>query len=711
MQNDGQGESRPIGTTGADHVRAHLHQNATFGSDRELSYFEADTTVQGGPSHSIPVIPEGAAMGTRSCTMKSDTGSPPPNSATTTGSTSTPTSIGGTSSTGDGMKGSDHAPEFPRESLSTHPATQLQSSGKSASGDAAWTVSLSDEMMTQRYPAASPSAAVGASEPSYPQSPAGRYNPSSYPSAIKILVSNNVAGSIIGRAGQTISELQTQSSARIKLSQTGDYYPGTQDRVCLVQGQLENVKVAVRLLLERLYMLQEQQHSQHLAWHPKPDDTVSPGFDFVVRLLVPSSSCGMIIGKAGSNIKHMEEASGVSSVRLSPKETSDHPSPSAAVISGTSERVVTLTGPGMESCLKCLCIVLDGMMSHQEISRYSNMTTSYSRLVVSGGFPVPQASRPVLVVPPTGGHESTLWDTSGTYGSTQFMGKRSNSSPDLAGQMLWDQRGGPRIHGEAPVPISRHIPRDSIPQYNPVFGDPPPPFSHEMGPLMHSPARGPHSTSSGPLYVIPTPPPTSQMEPPSIPNSASAPDLLAGQLQESLRLTSSSPAVVDYQHFAPQLPQPTPPGFSAQVLVPDTLIGSILGRGGRTLNELQMHSNTRIRISQRGEYVPGTRNRIVTIRGPTAQSVSLAQYLMSQRMVLPPTATYSQQPQYHPPHHPPLQPRPMSHSSQQQRHDGPHNEIQAGHEFQTTDMPGQHSSTPPSIARPMPSSSQELPHS
>jgi hypothetical protein len=83
----------------------------------------------------------------------------------------------------------------------------------------------------------------------------------------------------------------------------------------------------------------------------------------------------------------------------------------------------------------------------------------------------------------------------------------------------------------------------------------------------------------------------------------------------------------------------TGPGcFTAQVLVPDPMVGSILGRGGRALAELQMHSGTRIKISQRGEYMPGTRSRIVTIRGPTAQTVWQAQYIMSQRMVLPQTA-------------------------------------------------------------------------
>jgi hypothetical protein len=194
------------------------------------------------------------------------------------------------------------------------------------------------------------------------------------------------------------------------------------------------------------------------------------------------------------------------------------------------------------------------------------------------------------------------------------------------------------------------------------------------------------------MYLVPS---GSQMDQAAMSNSVSAPDLLALQLQDSLRISGSpTSASVDYTHFAPQLPQPTPPGFTAQVLVPDTLIGSILGRGGRTLNELQMHSNTRIRISQRGEYVPGTRNRVVTIRGPTAHSVSLAQYLMSQRMVLPPTATYSPQTSFHPSQ---IQQRHVQHPSQQphtpqQRQDVYPPQYQGPYDvsFQPPDAHGQH---------------------
>jgi KH domain len=162
----------------------------------------------------------------------------------------------------------------------------------------------------------------------------------------------------------------------------------------------------------------------------------------------------------------------------------------------------------------------------------------------------------------------------------------------------------------------------------------------------------------------------------TVPHSISAPDLLAAQFEQSLHISSSQSSSQhttshhlsqnhhhhhphnlphhEYDTNAPSLVPQAPiliaPGcYTAQVLVPDSMIGSILGRGGRTLNELQMMSGTRIRISQRGEYMPGTRSRIVGIRGTTAQAVWDVQYMINQRMVLPPTATTSAATAYHMP--------------------------------------------------------------
>ena len=42
----------------------------------------------------------------------------------------------------------------------------------------------------------------------------------------KLLVSNPVAGSVIGKAGANIEQLQRSSGARIQLSRTGEFYPG-----------------------------------------------------------------------------------------------------------------------------------------------------------------------------------------------------------------------------------------------------------------------------------------------------------------------------------------------------------------------------------------------------------------------------------------------------------------------------------------------------
>lgn len=524
---------------------------------------------------------------------------------------------------------------------------------------------------------------------------ASRYSAAtSFPCALKLLVSNNVAGSIIGRAGQTISELQSQSSARIKLSQTGDYYPGSQDRVCLIQGHLGHVKGAASLLLDRLFMLQQHQHSQHLAWLSNRSEG-APSFDFVVRILVPSSSCGMIIGKSGSNIRQMEEASGVTSVRLSPKDIVDPNYPAATITAATSERVVTLTGSTLESCLTSVCIILDGMTAHPDICRYTNLTTSYSRLMpdpFSAGQPAMRSAHPPNI---QHGNEGALWEPS-QYGQPQQAGlaKRVSSSPDLSGGFPAHHHPAAPIDTRPPGPVAPHSQRENMP-YSPMFGGPS---------SSYSPVRQPGQRMPQNPYLHPHMENPAASAPVPVPSSVSAPDLLALQL-ESMQLPPSpsqqqqqgsllpNQGHQDYPLFpappiqAPGMPQGMSqrPAFTSQVFVPDNMIGSILGRGGKTLTDLQNQSGTRIRISQRGEYMPGTRNRVVIIEGQTAQSISHAQFLMGERMILPRTATYQQVPgqQQQHPHPPATMPNPYPGDNQGGAAGAP--PLQEGHLFHHPD--------------------------
>lgn len=384
--------------------------------------------------------------------------------------------------------------------------------------------------------------------------------------------------------------------------------------------------------------------------------SVIPGFSFVVRILVPVPCCGMIIGKGGTNIKQMVDASGVSAVRLSSKDGGDPdcpfpavpPSPTtAALVSATAERMVSITGPDLNSCLNCLHIILDGMTAHPDISRYANMTTSYSK-AISATQSVFQGPQPPVT--------STRRPDPGM---DPFLGGQDDFSPAVHRSPSYGyldrQSLTPSPHlGIPPSPTQARV--DARSQFVPFGGGP---FLPQEGP-----SRQPLQQMQNSLYLLPNSSSASFQSVPSandslrIPPSHSAPDMLALHMQHSLRVsdqlegTNSTTATAGFgvsslSHH--QLPQPThsPPGFVVQVAIPDNLIGSILGRGGRTLNELQVLSNTRIRISQRNEYVPGTKSRVVTIRGPTSQSVSTAQYLMNQRMVLPPSSsTYFERTEY-----------------------------------------------------------------
>ncbi len=53
-------------------------------------------------------------------------------------------------------------------------------------------------------------------------------------------------------------------------------------------------------------------------------------------------------------------------------------------------------------------------------------------------------------------------------------------------------------------------------------------------------------------------------------------------------------------------------------------MGAIIGKGGEVISQLKSVIGVKIRISDRDDFVAGTRNRKVTISGP-AEAVQIAQ--------------------------------------------------------------------------------------
>ena len=83
-------------------------------------------------------------------------------------------------------------------------------------------------------------------------------------------------------------------------------YIGTNERVCLITGPLDSVSRILDFVMEKI--------------REKPDPNAKTAMDFdnkvtaerekQVKLLIPNSTAGMIIGKGGQFIKQLKDESG-----------------------------------------------------------------------------------------------------------------------------------------------------------------------------------------------------------------------------------------------------------------------------------------------------------------------------------------------------------------------------------------------------------------
>lgn len=155
----------------------------------------------------------------------------------------------------------------------------------------------------------------------------GMDKPGAGPLLLKILVPAYSAGSIIGKQGQTITQLQKDSGAVIKLSKAKDFYPGTTERIGLVTGDAQALKHVFQFMTEKTYEF------------PVPKDMAIINGDRhkQVKIIVPNTTAGLIIGKGGATIRHIMESSGAK-VQLSQKPEQIN----------LQERVITVTGEKSE---------------------------------------------------------------------------------------------------------------------------------------------------------------------------------------------------------------------------------------------------------------------------------------------------------------------------------------------------------------------------
>ncbi|GAA5938228.1 uncharacterized protein JCM15063_000672 [Sporobolomyces koalae] len=166
-------------------------------------------------------------------------------------------------------------------------------------------------------------AAVAAANPDLPANPEAANADAAAAAAaaasiqMRALIVTQDASIIIGKQGKNVNEIRDKSGAKVTITEA---VPGNPERIMVIAGPLDAVSKAFGLIVRRI--------------NDEPFDVPSvPGSRAVtIRFIVPNSRMGSVIGKAGSKIKEIQEASGA---RLQASET---------MLPGSTERVLSVSG-------------------------------------------------------------------------------------------------------------------------------------------------------------------------------------------------------------------------------------------------------------------------------------------------------------------------------------------------------------------------------
>ncbi|KAL4422156.1 hypothetical protein ABPG77_006845 [Micractinium sp. CCAP 211/92] len=324
---------------------------------------------------------------------------------------------------------------------------------------------------------------------------------------VKFLVPNVAAGSIIGKGGANITEVQTQSNARMQLSRASEFYPGSpegQDRILLVSGTVNQLLTALHLVLSKL----KAEPGALRAVQAKDGEAIQ------LRMLVHSRLCGTLIGKGGATIRSFNEDSHAV-FNISPPPT----------MPGLTERIVKITGD-VDELMRAVALVITKLSENPDYHLLTDANLSYSM-------------------------------------------RYAPMSP-----------AGPGAHQQPPPPPQ---------QQQQPYGGP----LHLMGAPGGGLMGGPGSGLGGP-----------------------APHMLhMGPMSPGPRANGGAPTG----------------GATITIAVPEDKVGVVIGKQGAVINQIKELLGVSIRISKKGEFLPGTYDRACSITG-TPEAVEIAQRLVQQKI-------------------------------------------------------------------------------
>ncbi|XP_029291977.1 poly(rC)-binding protein 4-like isoform X2 [Cottoperca gobio] len=318
---------------------------------------------------------------------------------------------------------------------------------------------------------------------------------------LRLLMHGKEVGSIIGKKGETVKRIREESSARVNISEGS-----CPERIITITGSTDCVFRAFTMITYKL----EEDLTALVA-----NGTISSKPPVTLRLVIPASQCGSLIGKGGAKIKEIRESTGAQ-IQVA-----------GDLLPNSTERGVTISG-NQESVIQCVRLICTVILE----SPPKGATIPYR----------PSPSPAALLIAGNQVYEASEFAPHPMYSVTQ---------------------GGLDL------------------QQNAVF----------QAYTLQNQYGIPHSEMAK-LHQL--------------------------SMQQGL-----SPMAQPASNIIPGMDSNSQ--TSQELLIPNDLIGSIIGRQGTKINEIRQVSGAQIKI---GSQLDGTSDRHVTITG-TPVSINLAQYLIT----------------------------------------------------------------------------------
>ena len=157
---------------------------------------------------------------------------------------------------------------------------------------------------------------------------------------LRMLMSGKEVGPIIGKGGEIINSIREEAAAKIHISDGA-----CPERVITVTGPTDAIFKAYSLICKKLEDEDNARSERRGGSEHDEDPPKKEGLS--LKLVIPASQCGSLIGKGGSKIKEIREVTGCSI------QVASDPLP------GSTERMVTVTGSrdSVTQCVYHICCV------------------------------------------------------------------------------------------------------------------------------------------------------------------------------------------------------------------------------------------------------------------------------------------------------------------------------------------------------------------